>query len=55
MGKLARFIMRADANVNISEVYLKIKNCKKILIWSSVDEVISNGSSLKLGILSKIA
>ncbi len=47
--------MRADANINISEVYLKINKCKKILIWSAVDEVINNGSSLKLGILSKIA
>jgi hypothetical protein len=47
--------MRDDSNINISEIYLKIKNCNKILIWSAVDEIISNGSSLKLGILKKVA
>ncbi len=46
--------MKSDSNVNISEVFLKIGNCRKILIWSAVDEVISNGSSLKLGILNKL-
>jgi hypothetical protein len=46
--------MKSDSNVKISEVFLRIRNCRKILIWSAVDEVISNGSSLKLGILNKM-
>lgn len=46
--------MKEDAEIRISESYLKIKNCKKILIWSPVDEVISHGSSLKLGILNRL-
>ena len=46
--------MRTDSNVNISSVYLKIVHCTKVLIWSAVDEVISNGSSLKLGVLSQM-
>ncbi len=34
---------------------MKIRNCNKILIWSAVDEIVSNGSSLKLGILKRIS
>lgn len=43
--------MRADSRIKISDLYLKVKNIKKILIWSPTDEVISHASSLKLGIL----
>lgn len=46
--------MKADSNINISELYLKIKDRRKILIWSPVDEVISNGTSLKLEVLKKM-
>jgi hypothetical protein len=54
LAHLARIVLRTDSNVNISDVYLRIINCRKILIWSSVDEVVSNGSSLKLGVLNKL-
>jgi hypothetical protein len=54
LAKLAKIVMRSDSNIKISDYYLRIKGCKKIMIWSPVDEVISHGSSLKLGVLKNL-
>lgn len=37
LAKLAKIVMRSDSTIKISEYYLKIKGCKKIMIWSPVD------------------